>query len=75
MKQKSNNTYTWERSRETHQNGQSPHLKHHLQLKTKEDFEGGESQLQKVTRKSTVNKDKVVIYIFESMASLLIYFP
>ena len=38
-KQKLNNIYTWERSRETHQNGQSPHLKYHLQLKTKEAIE------------------------------------
>ena len=44
----------------THQNGWSPHLKYYLQLKTKEDVEGGESLLWEVTRKSTVNMGKVV---------------
>ena len=48
---------------ETCQNGQSPHLKYHLQLKRKEDVEGGESQLWEVARESSENKGKVVIQI------------
>ena len=49
----------------THQNGQSPHLKYHSQLKAKEakDVEGGESQLREATKKSTVNQGKVVIQV------------
>ena len=47
----------------THQDGQSPHLKYHLQLKRKEDVEGGESQLWEVARESSENKGKVVIQI------------
>ena len=35
---------------------QSPHFKYYPQLQTKEDVEGGESQLWEVTKKSTVNK-------------------
>ena len=46
---------TWE-SRVTLQNGQNLHLKYHLQLKTKEGVEGGQSQLWEVTRENTVNK-------------------
>lgn len=48
---------------ETCQNGQSPHLEYHLQLKSKEDVEGGESQLWEVARESSENKGKVVIQI------------
>ena len=47
----------------THQTGQSPHLKYHPQLKTKEDVEGWESQLWEVTRKHTVNEAKIVMQI------------
>ena len=43
--------------------GQSPHLKYHPQLKTKEDVEGEESEFWEVTRKSTVNTGKVVMHI------------
>ena len=46
-----------------HQNGQSPHLKYQPQLKTEEDVEGGKSQLWEVTRKTTVNKGKIVIQV------------
>lgn len=44
-----------------YQNGQSPHLKLHLQLRTKENVESGE--LSKVIRKSRVNKVKIVMQI------------
>lgn len=37
----------------THQNGASPHLKHHLQLKTKEDFRGSGLGLQRGRRQLT----------------------
>ena len=45
----------------TLQNNWIPHLKHHLQVKTKEDIEGEESQLCEGIRNHTVNKDKFVI--------------
>lgn len=46
----------------TPQNGSSHHIKCYLQLKTKEDVLGG-GQLWEVTRKVTVNKNKVVMQI------------
>ena len=39
------------------QNGRSPHLKYHSQLKAKEDVEGGESQAWE----SIMNKGEVVV--------------
>ena len=50
----------------THQKSPSPHLKYHLQVKTKEDTEGEESQLCGGTRNRTVNKGKVVIAVLSS---------
>ena len=47
----------------SHQNGQSPHLKDYLQLKTKVNVEYGQSQSWEVTRKTTVNKRKVLMQI------------
>ena len=48
------------------QNDWSPHLKYHLQVKTKEDIEGEESQLCGGTRNRTVNKGKVVTAVLSS---------
>ena len=44
-------------------NGQNLHLKCHPQLKPKEEVEDGESQFGNIIRKSTVNKDEVVVQI------------
>ena len=50
-------------------NGQSLRLKHHPQLKKKEDIEGGNCQLRKVTRKCSVNKGKVIIALSSDRVS------
>ena len=54
----------------TCQNGQNLHLKCDLQLKPKEDIEDGESQFGNIIRKSTVNKDKVVVQISVTVFSV-----